>query len=193
MSFRALTMAEVVAFVAVGVLLAAAIAAWVAYRKHRTNRLQTAFGDAEYARTVKADGSRRHAEAQLDLRTARVEAMQVRPLGLADRARFLESWRGVQARFIDGPAAAVTEADLLLSDVMSTRGYPTGNFEQRAGDVSVDHPRLLQDYRAAHEIAVRQVQGEASTEELRRAMIHYRILFEELVSEPGRSPSAVAP
>ena len=101
-----------------------------------------------------------------------------------DRARFAESWRGVQARFVDGPAGAVTEADQLLGDVMSTRGYPVSNFEQRAADISVDHPLVLENYRTAHEIALRQTRGQASTEELRQAMVHYRTLFEELVNEP---------
>jgi hypothetical protein len=90
----------------------------------------------------------------------------------------------VQARFVDGPGVALTEADQLLRDVMSTRGYPVSDFEQRAADISVDHPLVLEHYRSAHEIAVRQTQGQASTEDLRQAMIHYRTLFEELVGEP---------
>ena len=101
-----------------------------------------------------------------------------------DRARFVESWRGVQARFVDGPAGAVTEADQLLGDVMSTRGYPVSDFEQRAADISVDHPLVLENYRTAHEIALRQTRGQANTEDLRQAMVHYRTLFEELVNEP---------
>jgi hypothetical protein len=96
----------------------------------------------------------------------------------------VESWRQVQARFVDGPGGALTEADQLLRDVMSTRGYPVSDFEQRVADVSVDHPLVLEHYRSAHEIAVRQTQGQASTEDLRQAMIHYRTLFEELVGEP---------
>ena len=104
-------------------------------------------------------------------------------LAAGDRARFVESWRGVQARFVDGPAGAVTEADQLLGDVMSTRGYPVSDFEQRAADISVDHPLVLENYRTAHEIALRQTRGQASTEDLRQAMVHYRTLFEELVSE----------
>jgi len=104
----------------------------------------------------------------------------------------VESWGRVQARFVDGPGGAVTEADQLLGDVMSKRGYPVSNFEQRAADISVDHPLVLENYRAAHQTALRQTQGQASTEDLRQAMIHYRTLFEELVGEPevARSQSA---
>jgi hypothetical protein len=96
----------------------------------------------------------------------------------------VESWGRVQARFVDGPGSAVTDADQLLGDVMSTRGYPVSDFEQRAADLSVDHPLVLENYRAAHEGALRHTRGQANTEELRQAMIHYRTLFEELVSEP---------
>ncbi|MGB2627566.1 MAG: hypothetical protein WAK20_12325, partial [Candidatus Acidiferrum sp.] len=114
----------------------------------------------------------------------RVESFHIQPLGPGDHARFLDSWRRVQSRFIDVPGAAVTEADQVLRDVMSTRGYPVGDFEQRAADLSVDHPQVLDHYRFAHEIAVRHTHGQAGTEELRQAMIHYRTLFEELVGEP---------
>jgi hypothetical protein len=103
----------------------------------------------------------------------------------ADRTRFEESWRKLQVRFVDSPAGTVAEADQLLGDVMSSRGYPVAQFDQRAADISVDHPVVLANYRAAHEIALRQAKGEASTEELRQAMIHYRTLFEELVSAPN--------
>ena len=100
------------------------------------------------------------------------------------RARFVESWRSVQARFVDTPGGAVTDADQLLRDVMSTRGYPVADFEQRAADVSVDHPLVIDNYRKAHEIALRQGLGQASTEDLRQAMIHFRTLFEDL-ARPG--------
>ncbi len=116
----------------------------------------------------------------------------IRSLAPGDRARFVESWRGVQARFVDGPAGAVTEADQLLRDVMSTRGYPVSNFEQMAADISVDHPLVMENYRTAHEIALRQTQGQASTEELRQAMVHYRTLFEELTNEPEMPLTKVA-
>ena len=171
------------AVIVVGVIIAA-IAAWVLLRKRRTEKLRTQFGDAEYDRAVKEDGSRRHAEAGLKGRNERVGSLAIRPLAPGDRARFVESWRRIEARFVDGPGGAVTEADQLLGDVMSTRGYPVSDFDQRAADISVDHPLVLQNYRTAHEIAVRQTRGQANTEDLRQAMIHYRTLFEELVGKP---------
>ena len=124
------------------------------------------------------------AEAGLEGRNDRVEALHIQPLAPGDRARFAESWRSVQGRFVDSPGGAVTDADQLLRDVMSTRGYPVTDFEQRAADVSVDHPLVIDNYRKAHEIAVRQGLGQASTEDLRQAMIHYRTLFEDLAGEP---------
>jgi hypothetical protein len=170
--------------IAVTVMVAAGIAIWFFMRKRRTERLRTQFGGTEYTQAVKEGGGRRQAEAVLDKRAERVEGLHIRPLGPGDRARFVESWHRVQARFVDGPGGAVTEADQLLGDVMSTRGYPVSDFEQGAADISVDYPSVLENYRAAHEIAVRQTPGQASTEELRQAMIHYRTLFEELVAEP---------
>ena len=172
-----------VAAIALVVLLVAGLATLLYLRKHRTTKLRGQFGSAEYARAVEESGSRRHAEAALNTRAARVESFHVQPLAPADRARFEDSWRKVQARFVDGPAGAVAEADQLLGDVMFTRGYPVSDFEQRAADISVDHPLVLANYRSAHEIALRQSKGQASTEELRQAMIHYRTFFEELVSE----------
>ena len=183
LSARDLAIIVAIATIVVGVIIAA-IAVRLSLRKRRTERLRTQFGGSEYDRAVKEDGSRRLAEAGLDERTARVESLNIRPLAEGDRARFLESWRRVEARFVDGPGGAVTEADQLLGDVMSTRGYPVSDFEQRAADISVDHPLVIENYRTAHAIAVRQRQGQADTEDLRQAMIHYRTLFDELVGEP---------
>jgi hypothetical protein len=184
MNMRTLGPTELALIIGLAVIVVAGIAAWLFLRKRRTERLRTQFGGAEYARAVEEGGSRRHAEAGLKERTERVESLNIRPLAPGDRARFVESWRRIQARFVDGPGGAVTEADQLLGDVMSTRGYPVSDFEQRAADISVDHPLVLENYRTAHEIAVRQTQGQANTEDLRQAMIHYRTLFEELVGEP---------
>jgi hypothetical protein len=192
MSISAISTTEWALIIAFVVVLVVGVAAFLSHRKRRTERLRTQFGGAEYARAVEKDGNRRHAEAGLEERTQRVEGFHVRPLAAGDRARFLESWREIQARFVDGPAGAVTAADQLLSDVMSTRGYPVSVFEQRAADISVDHPLVLKNYRTAHEIALRQTRGEASTEELRQAMVHYRTLFEELVNEPAMSPAKTA-
>jgi hypothetical protein len=173
--------------VAIAILVAciACIGTIISIRKRRTERLRTKFGGAEYARAIEKGGNRKLAEEGLEQRTQRVEAFHIRPLGAGDRARFVEAWRGIQARFVDGPAGAVHAADQLLGDVMSTRGYPVSDFEQRAADMSVDHPLVLENYRTAHEIALKQTKGQASTEELRQAMIHYRTLFEELVNEPA--------
>ena len=184
MDIGTLSTTEIVLIATLVVVIVAAVAALVWQRKRRTEKLRTQFGGAEYARAVEQGGNRRKAEAGLEERAQRVEAFHVRPLAAGDRARFLECWRGVQARFVDGPAGAVSEADGLLGDVMSTRGYPVSDFEQRAADISVDHPLVLENYRTAHAIALRQLGGKATTEELRQAMVHYRTLFEELINEP---------
>ena len=184
MNLSALSTVQIAVIIAVVVLLVVGIAILFSVRKRKTERLRTQFGGAEYNRAVKEGGSRQKAEAVLDKRADRVESFHIQPLGPGDRARFVESWRSAQARFVDSPGGAVTEADQLLGDVMSTRGYPVSDFEQRAADISVDHPLVMENYRAGHGIAVRQTLGQASTEQLRQAMIHYRTLFEELVGEP---------
>ncbi len=184
MNFSELSTTQIGIIIAVILMVVAGIAILFSIRKRRTERLQAKFGGSEYARAVKEGGSRRKAEAVLDDRAQRVERLHIRPLTSKDRTRFVECWGRVQARFVDGPGGAVTDADQLLGDVMSTRGYPVSDFEQRIADISADHPLVLDNYRAAHHIAVRQSQGQASTEDLRQAMIHYRTLFEELVAVP---------
>jgi hypothetical protein len=184
MDMSALSTTQLGLIVVLLVILAGGIAAWVLMRKRRTGRLHTQFGAPEYARAVREDGNQRRAEAKLEERTERVETFHIRALASGDHTRFVESWRKVQTRFVDSPGEAVTEADQLLADVMSARGYPVSDFEQRAADISVDHPLVMENYRAAHAIAVRRTPDRASTEELRQAMIHYRTLFEELVGEP---------
>jgi hypothetical protein len=184
MRLPALSTTELGLAIALVVVLVAGLVAFLWHRRSRTARLRTQFGGAEYARAVEKGGNRRHAEAALDERTQRVEGLRIRPLAANDRARFVASWREIQSRFVDGPSGAVTAADQLLGDVMSTRGYPVSNFDQRAADISVDHPLVLENYRTAHEIALRQTCGQASTEELRQAMVHFRTLFEELVEQP---------
>jgi hypothetical protein len=181
MNFSALSSTQIETIIAIVLMAAASIAIVLSFRKRRTERLRTQFGGAEYTRAVTEGGSRRQAEAVLDKRSERVERLHIRPLAPGDRARFVESWGRVQARFVDGPGSAVTDADQLLGDVMSTRGYPVSDFEQRVADISTDHPLVLDNYRAAHHTAVRQARGLASTEDLRQAMIHYRALFEELL------------
>ena len=184
MNITTLSLIELALLIALVLIVVTGIAGWLFFQKWRTKKLHTQFGGVEYARAVEEGGSRRQAEAGLKERTARVESLKIRALATGDRARFLASWSRVQMRFVDGPGGAVTEADQLLGDVMSTRGYPVSDFEQRAADISVDHPLVMENYRTAHEIAVRQTRGQANTEELRQAMIHYRTLFEELVGQP---------
>lgn len=185
MTTMELTSMQWTVILALVVLVVAGIAMALFLRSRRTGRLRGQFGGPEYDRALSEQGGRRKAEAALDLRAVRVEGFHVQPLAPADRSRFEESWRKLQVRFVDSPAGTVAEADQLLGDVMSSRGYPVAQFDQRAADISVDHPVVLANYRAAHEIALRQAKGQASTEELRQAMIHYRTLFEELVSAPN--------
>lgn len=168
------------------VILAVAVLAWLYVQRRRkttTANLRQRFGP-EYERAVGEHGSERQAEAQLAARETRVDRLKIRDLDPAKRKEFSGQWQALQSRFVDGPTAAVTEADALLSTVMQARGYPVADFNQRAADISVDHPRVVANYRSAHEIAVRLEKGEASTEDLRTAMIHYRSLFEELVHVP---------
>lgn len=182
MSLLQLTTSQTVAIIVVVLILAAVVI--IAVQKSRTARLRKKFGEAEYERTIAERGDKSRAEALLEQRTKRVSSFHLRTLSATDRSRFQEAWAAVQARFVDGPAGAVTEADQLLGDVMAARGYPVSDFETRAADISVDHPTVVQNYRAGHDIAVRHQRGQASTEDLRRAMIHYRALFEDLVGEP---------
>jgi hypothetical protein len=185
MNFAALSNTQIIIAVALVVVVGLVfIAIWQYSRKRRTQKLRTQFGSAEYTRAVTEGGSQQKAEAVLDARAARVEKLHIKPLAPGDRARFIESWAKLQARFVDGPGSAVTDADQLLGDVLSTRGYPVSDFEQRAADISVDHPLVLENYRAARQYALRQSNGDTNTEDLRQAMIHYRTLFEELVNEP---------
>jgi hypothetical protein len=171
--------------VAVAVILIVAVLAWLYVRKRRsrTADLRQKFG-TEYERTVREQGSERKAEAKLGDREKRVEKLKIRDLDPTERERFVKQWESVQSRFVDSPKGAVREADDLVSSLMKTRGYPVSDFEQRAADISVDHPRVVENYRSAHEIALRVGKDEATTEDLRTAMIHYRSLFEELVQVP---------
>jgi hypothetical protein len=184
MSLQDITVTQIVIILAVIVVIVVAIGFWL--QRRRSDRLRQHFGP-EYDRAVADDGGRRRAEAKLEERAERVKKYHLRPLTAEDKARFTGEWERVQAHFVDAPAGAVAEADQLLGDIMATCGYPMGDFEQRAADVSVEHPVVTQNYRAAHDIATRQAKGQASTEDLRRAMIHYRALFDDLVSEPKQN------
>ena len=176
--------------VAVAVLLLVVIVA-LALRSRRSTKLKDRFGP-EYERAVEDAGGRRAAESELKDRAKRVAAFAIEPLRPGERERYIGAWRGVQSQFVDDPKRAVTSADSLLADVMAARGYPVGDFDQRAADLSVDHPVVVQNYRAAHGIALRHARGEASTEDLRQAMIHYRELFDDLVNDAATAPRAKA-
>jgi hypothetical protein len=171
---------------AVVVILIVAVLAVLYVRKRRSTTavLRQRFGP-EYERAVREHGSERKAEAKLADREKRVEKLNLRPLDPMERDRFSERWTSVQSRFVDSPKGAVAEADDLVSALMKTRGYPVSDFDQRAADISVDHPRVSENYRSAHEIALRVGKQGATTEDLRTAMIHYRSLFEELVQVPA--------
>jgi hypothetical protein len=174
-----MALAIVIALI-VGIILGA-LAIYLS-QQERTRRLKQHFGP-EYERTLAETGNRSRAEAMLEHRRKRVAQFQIRGLEPTERAHFQEGWRDVQARFVDNPSGALNEADHLVGEVMSREGYPMQEFEQRAADISVDHPGVIENYREAHQIALRNSQGSASTEELRKAMLHYRALFEELVGQ----------
>ena len=177
--------------VAVVLLIVVAIALYMRKRKNTTTGLRDRFGP-EYDRAVLQHGSERKAEAKLADRETRVEKLKIRDLDLTERERYLAQWQAVQSRFVDYPKGAVTEADELVCSLMQTRGYPVTDFDQRAADISVDHPRVVENYRLAHDIALRLGRGEASTEDMRTAMIHYRSLFDELVQAPTSGEKRIA-
>jgi hypothetical protein len=165
------------------VLIAAAgLALWMLLQERkRTEKLSAQFGP-EYRHAVGEAEDRREAEKELQSREHRVREMEIRPLTQEEHDEFAPAWQKVQARFVDDPSGSITEADLLLTKLMATRGYEVGeDFERRAADVSVDHPQVVGEYRVAHDIAVRSATDGVETEELRQAMIHYRALFDDLL------------
>lgn len=169
------------------VVIAIVIVATMATKRARSARLQRRFGP-EYERTLRSSGDRAQTERELAAREERVKRFHIEELPAGARDRYMEEWRTVQTRFVDQPQAAVTEADHLVENVMRDRGYPLDEFEQRVADLSPDHPVVVQNYRAAHAIASRSERGEASTEDLRQAMVHYRTLFTDLLGNE-RTPS----
>jgi predicted nucleic acid-binding protein len=170
----------IIGVVAALVVIGAIAAAWA--RKRRTAGLQERFGP-EYERTVAERDKRREAEQELAERERKREQLDIVPLSTEARAKYSESWRAVQTQFVDDPAGTVGDADRLVTDVMRERGYPIDDFDQRAADISVDHPDVVENYRAAHAIYVTHERGGADTEDLRQAFVHYRALFEELLEE----------
>jgi len=167
------------------VVIAVIIALALRERKRKREHLRERFGP-EYEREVEERGRKGKAESELERREKRRERMEIRPLEPAARERYVASWGETQARFVDDPDRAVGEADVLVIDVMRDRGYPVDDFEQRASDVSVDHPHVVENYRSAHGIAERHRRGDATTEELRRALQHYRALFDDLLKADER-------
>ena len=170
----------IIAVVVVGVVLY--------LQRRRSDALRAQFGP-EYQHAVKRFGDERKAEAELAAREKRVRSFNIRELTPEERSRFSEAWKRAQARFVDEPAEAAADADVLVKELMQTRGYPMGDFEQRAADVSVDHPNVVMNYRAAREMAVRNSEGKATTEDIRQAMVHYRSLFDELLETKGKEVS----
>ena len=183
-------------YILAGVLIAAVIAviAWsyAQNKRRQSRRLQQRFGP-EYEHTVNEFGDRAKAEAELAAREKRVERLNVTQLTPADAARFAQAWNALQARFVDDPKAAVAQADRLVHELMTKRGYPMGDFERRAADISVDYPEVVANYRAARAVALRDERGQPSTEELRKAVVHYRALFQELLEVSPSARPAVRP
>jgi hypothetical protein len=175
-----------------GILVATlvALAVWLHYRQKQSKRLQDRFGP-EYGKAVEDFGSQRKAESELKARERRVERLDIATLAPADAARFTEVWNSLQGRFVDNPQGVVVQADQVVRELMVKRGYPMADFEHRAADISVDHPGVVRNYRAAQAIAMRGSSGEASTEELRSAVVHYRALFDELLEVREEPPQPV--
>jgi hypothetical protein len=169
-------------YIAIGVIVVLVIiVAIIASTQRRTTRLHRTFGP-EYDRTVQTTGDRRSAEHELAGRVDRRERLNIVPLSDLARQQYLAEWQTVQASFVDAPVQSVQQADVLVSRVMSDRGYPVSEFDQRAADVSVDHPDVVESYRVAHAICLSSAQGRATTEDLRQAMTQYRALFDKLLA-----------
>ena len=175
------TITVVVVVLLIGLLLGMAFS-----RRNRAKRFQNKFG-SEYDRTVKDLGGEKKAQTELDGRQTHVDGLDIRPLTDVERARYQADWKLVQAKFVDEPGQADTDADRLIMEVMQLRDYPVSDFDQRAADISINYPELVSNYRAARAIAEKNKEHKADTEELRQAMIYYRSLFEELLK-----PEAVA-
>lgn len=173
MTIETMVLLVVAAIVIVGALL-------IVRRNRRSDGLRERFGP-EYDRAVNQLGGRGEAESELETRRKRVEQLPIRPLSSLDQERFATDWTTTQAQFVDEPSEAINDADRLVAELMQTRGYPVGNFEQRAADISVNYPNVVKHYRAAHTIALDNERGAADTETLRQAMVHYKALFEELL------------
>ena len=174
--------------IAIAVVVILVVVVWQALTRRRTGKLQQQFGP-EYDRTLGKADSKRDAEAELQAREERRQQLEIRPLSQAARDRYLQTWQTVQAQFVDEPRGAVASADSLIQSVMAERGYPVEDFDQRAADISVDHPQVVENYRHGHRLAQASATGRDSTEDLRQAMRHYRALFDELVEPAADQPT----
>ena len=170
---------QIALIVLVAIVVVGAVA-WMTTQRNRTEHLTERYGP-EYQRTLESTGDKREAERELEAREERVKHYEIKPLSAGQRDRYLAKWRETQAEFVDDPSAAIAKADTLVQDVMRERGYPMGDFDQRSADVSVDHPHVVAEYRAAHQIAERHAADGVGTEDLRQAMVHYRALFDDLL------------
>ena len=173
------------------VVVVAVVAVALLLRTRRTQKLKSRFGP-EYGRAVEQAGKKSLAEAKLEKLEKRVQGFNLSPLSPAARAEFVAEWQKIQSRFVDDPKGALMEADQLIQKMMAAQGYPLADFEQRSSDISVDHPLVVEHYRAGHEIALRHAQGRASTEDMRQAMLHYRTLFNDLSGQPEMARTATA-
>jgi hypothetical protein len=172
-------------------IVAIAVALWMTIKVQRSKKLRSQFGP-EYDRVVQERGNATRAEAELEQRAKRVEKFNIRPLSREECDGFAAQWMTTQAQFVDEPNRAVADADELVHKAMKARGYPVGgDFDERLADISVDHPHVVEHYRAAHAIAVRDAGGQTNTEDLRRAMKHYRELFEELLGREAKEVQGV--
>lgn len=184
---------ELLVLIAILVVAALVVVAVLAAtrRRKRSERLRDSFG-SEYDRTVETTGKRRDAERDLSERQQRHQQLQIRPLSQASRARYLTAWDGVQNRFVDSPVLALSEADALVTQLMSERGFPTDDVRTSAEMLSVEHSGVLESFRAGHAIEQANTTQRANTEQVRQGMLHFRKVFEELVSEQGEAPARAA-
>ncbi len=164
--------------------------AFFVWRRNESQGLVNRFGP-EYSRAVDDLGSRTKAEAELRSRQKRVAKLDITPLTPAEAERFTHEWLAIQGRFVDNPKGVLADADHLVRELMQKRGYPMGDFERRAADISVDHPDVVEHYRLAQAITTLERAGDADTEALRKAVVHYRALFDELleVRQDERAPA----
>jgi len=171
-----------VVFITIAIALLVGIMTWLYFRYRRSKGLRERFGP-EYDRVVRKEGNVRRGEGVLAFREKKREALTIHPLPSASRQEFSDRWNAVQAQFVDDPGGSVAQADTLVNQLMEARGYPMAEFEERADIISVDHPHVVENYRAAHAIALARTRGQTTTEALRKAMLHYRSLFDELLHD----------